>query len=55
MSIFSMMGLFLGTGLAAFGILSVLWIWAALVLAKRADEILKNQGRIVDENNNSTC
>ncbi|MEW5828539.1 MAG: hypothetical protein AB1846_06575 [Chloroflexota bacterium] len=48
-----MAGLFLGAGLAAAGILSALWIWAAFVVAKRADDIFRRQGQFIDEDNNS--
>ncbi len=48
-----MASLFLGAGLVAAGILSVIWIWAAFVVAKRADDIFRRQGQFIDEDNNS--
>ena len=48
-----MASLFLVAGLVAAGILFVIWIWAAFAAAKRADDIFRRQGQLIDENNNS--
>jgi uncharacterized membrane protein YhiD involved in acid resistance len=50
MELFSLMGFLLGAGLAVTGILAVLWMWAALALAKRADEMFRIQKQGMDEN-----